>query len=345
VCVRAIRFDGKAVQVAGDQPEPVAGPGEAVVRPSLLGVGEADLLVVRGAVNFTGVLGHEFVGTIASLNAGSTPAREGLAVGAKVVGSTVIPCRACDLCKRGLAMHCRARTVPGLLGRGGVMADLFSMPLASLHAVPAGVRDEDAVLALPLASAIHASTIVRLEGKSYITVIGDGPSALIAGQVMARQNASVRVLSERAATSALCEKWGLKHRLISEVGRRQDQDVVVECTRTPEGLDLALRLVRPRGKVVLMGPPVPIVAQASGAGGAGGAGASGLSESLSMAAAYEIEILGASMGNIPAALDALAKKSFDFAGLVTRRYRLSDAVKALASAASGEQIKVVLDAA
>lgn len=344
--MRAIRFDGKAVQVAGDQPEPVAGPGEALVRPALVGVGEADLLVVRGAVNFTGVLGHEFVGTIVSSNPGPSPSREPLAAGTKVVGSTVIPCRACDLCKRGLAMHCRARTVPGLLGRSGVMADLFAMPLASLHAVPAGVRDEDAVLALPLASAIHASSIVRLEGKSYITVIGDGPAALIAGQVMARQNASVRVLSERAATSALCEKWGLKHRLISEVGRRQDQDVVVECTRSPEGLDLALRLVRPRGKVLLMGPPVPIVSKASAAGAAGdGMGGAGLSESLSMAAAYEIEILGASMGNIPAALDALAKKNFDFAGLVTKRARFADAVKALAAAASGDQIKVVLDAA
>ena len=69
--------------------------------------------------------------------------------------------------------------------------------------------------------------------------------------VMAKLNASVRLVGRYSEKLAVCEKWGIKHRHVDDVGRRSDQDIVVDCTGSPDGLDLALRLVRPRGTVVL----------------------------------------------------------------------------------------------
>jgi hypothetical protein len=66
-------------------------------------------------------------------------------------------------------------------------------------------------------------------------VLGDGPLGLVMVQVMSRLNASVRLIGRHADKLAICEKWGVKHRLADEVGRRDDQDVVVDAP-APTGL-------------------------------------------------------------------------------------------------------------
>ena len=45
-------------------PEPARLPGEALVRVCLAGICNTDLELVRGYMNFHGVLGHEFVGEV-----------------------------------------------------------------------------------------------------------------------------------------------------------------------------------------------------------------------------------------------------------------------------------------
>src|SRR5690606_6250511 len=90
---------------------------------------------------------------------------------------------------------------------------------------------------------------------------------LLTAQALARLNKSVRLLGSRPERVALCERWGVKHRLIEEAGRRQDQEVVIDCTGASGGasgggaLRLAMQLVRPRGVILLcsdiLTPPFP----------------------------------------------------------------------------------------
>jgi alcohol dehydrogenase len=150
--------------------------------------------------------------------------------------------------------------------------------------------------------------------------------ALLAGQVMVRLNASVRVLGTAPDKYGLCEKWGIKHRHLCEVGRRADQDIVVDCAGSPGSLALAMQLVRPRGKIVLCAPPP-----------------AGAHPSLAPVVEHELEIIGARAGSIPDALAALARADVDVLPLITRRARLGDGPAALLAAAAPDQIKVVLD--
>lgn len=310
-------------------PEP--GPGEALIRPTLCGIGPADLAAARGDTGHEGVLGHQFVGVVEALGPGCGERAAGL-VGRRVVGDINIPDPGSEMARRGLARHDPGRRVLGLLGKDGCLAERFTLPAANLAAVPEGVGDERAVFAEVIAAAVHASQIVRLEGKNYVTVLGDNLSALLCAQVMARLNHTVRLLGRRPERFGLAERFGVRHRHVDEVGRRNDQDVVVDCTGEAEMIGLALELVRPRGKVVLKAEPLPLP---------GLLVPRGRGVELAGAVLHEIELIGARCGRVAEAAALLGE--LDLSGLITRRFTLADGVGALRAAMGEDQIKVVVE--
>src|SRR5688500_19085022 len=96
-------------------------PGEALVRVLLAGVCNTDLELVKGYYPFAGVPGHEFVGEVA---AGSAEWR-----GRRVVGEINASCGACATCRAGRRTHCPSRTVLGIKGRDGAMAEYLALPI------------------------------------------------------------------------------------------------------------------------------------------------------------------------------------------------------------------------
>jgi threonine dehydrogenase-like Zn-dependent dehydrogenase len=319
--------------VSADAPTPVAGIGEAVITPTRLGIASPDLAIGGGRVPFEGIIGHEFVGVVESV----VPTRDEQRslVGKRVVGSPTVSCGVCELCRRGLSQHCPTRRVLGLKNLPGCFAERFVLPVANLVEVPKGVHDDQAVFANAVAAAVHAARMLRIEGKPYVTVLGDGVMGLLCAQVMARLNASVRLLGTQPAKFMLCERWGIKHRHVAEVGRRQDQDVVVDCTGSPEGLELALQLVRPRGKVLLKAGPMPMMGLTSGDEKHGA--------DLSLAATNEIEIIGSGAGRIGEGMAAIAKNTVEVLSMVSSRFRFADAMAAFKLASLPEAVKVIVE--
>jgi len=246
--VRAIRPTPEGPALDADAPAPDQRAGWAIIEPILIGLDRADALAAQRE---TGpILGHRFVGRVASIGPGVPEQLEG----ERVVATPDIACGYCDLCTRGLRAHCRNAQSLGLTELEGCLAERCALPAANLRVVPKHVSDENALVALHAAAACHAAQVLRMEKLTYITVIGDNALGLVAGQTLLSLNASVRVLGAGPERGALCEKWGLRHRPAPEVGRRADQDAVIETTGTPEGLSLALALVRPRGTVILLEP-------------------------------------------------------------------------------------------
>ena len=49
-------------------------------------------------------------------------------------------------------------------------------------------------------------------------LLGDGRLGLLCAQVMSQLNATVRLVGKHPEKLALCEKWGVKHRLLEDVG-------------------------------------------------------------------------------------------------------------------------------
>ncbi len=338
--MRAVLFDGKSVRVVEDAPEPVPGKGEALIRPTLVAVGPSDLEVARGHTDFRGVMGHLFVGVVEHVE----PAGSGVSgvyggadrsslVGTRVVGSINIVPMDSPLARKGLGNHARDRQVLGLYNRDGCFADRLTLPAANLVSVPDAIGDDQAVLTALLAEAVHASRITRIEGKPFVTIIGDGLVALLCAQVMTKMNASVRLLGENPARFGLCEKWGVKHRAISEAGLRQDQDIVIECTGTVDGLEKAMGMVRPRGRIVLKHEAVPT--PGSGQGGPGA--------DLTPIVMNELEVVGARCGSPGEALALQSQQPIDLISLIGRRLRLADAPEALRLASEPGGLCVVME--
>ncbi len=324
--MRALRLDGGTPRLATNHPRPQRRHGEALIRVELAGICNTDLELVRGYMGFRGTLGHEFVGVVESANGEGA----GDLAGKRVTGSVDAVCGRCDMCLSGLSNHCRERTVLGCQGRDGCLADCFVLPCGNLVVVPESVDDDQAVFAQSLAAAIQAARQLTIEGKPYITVLGDGPLGLLLVQVMAKLNASVRLIGRSSEKLALCEKWGIKHRHVDDIGRRADQDVVVDATGSPAGLQLAMQLVRPRGTIVLktMCAEHPSAAP---------------DVDLSPIVMKEISLLGSRSGPVGDAISMLARGAVDVVSLISKRMKLDDGPAVLQAAAQPGVIKVLVN--
>ena len=323
VGLQAIVFDGEKARLEANRARPGAGAGEVVVRPLRMGVCATDLELCKGYMGFEGVLGHEFVGVVEE--AAGKDGRKW--VGKRVVGEINCVCGRCDMCRSGLREHCRQRTVLGIAGRDGCFAEAFTLPARNLLEVPDAVDDDRAVFTEPLAAAFQIMRQLTIEGRPYITVLGDGRLGLLCAQVMSRLNARVRVLGKHAEKLQLCERWGIKHRLVEEVGLRQDQDIVVDCTGSASGLETAMAMVRPRGTIVMKTTVAP----------------SQMKVDLSPLVINEVQLMGSRCGPFADALAALSAEQVDVVSLISRRMRLADGEKALAAAGRKGVLKVLLE--
>lgn len=324
--MRALRFDGAAPRLATNHPQPQPQRGEALIRTQQAAVSAIDVELCRGLFAFNGTLGHEFVGIVEAVNG-----EERLdLVGKRVVGAAAAVCGRCDMCSTGLSNHCRHRTVLGMQDRDGCLADFFVLPAGNLVVVPDSVDNDHAVFVESLAAAIQSARQLTIEGKPFITVLGDGPLGLLMAQVMAKLNASVRLVGRYSEKLSLCEKWRIKHRHVDDVGRRADQDIVVDCTGEPSGLELAMKLVRPRGTIVLKTMFAP-------------RGGGEFEIDRSPIVRKELTVLGSRSGPISEAVSMIARGAVDVVSLIGKRMSLNDGAALLDNAARPGMLKVLVD--
>jgi len=277
-------------------------------------------------MGFSGVLGHEFVGVVESV----AERKDSRWLDKRVVGTINCVCGGCDMCKSGLREHCRDRTVLGIAGRDGCFAERFTLPSMNLIEVPDNIDDDHAVFTEPLAAAYQILRQLTIEGRPFITVLGDGRLGLLCAQVMSELNATVRCVGKHAEKLQLCEKWGVKHRLLEDVGLRNDQDIVVDCTGSASGLTAAMGMVRPRGTIVMKTTVAP---------GSLEQGAMDLSPLV----INEINLVGSRCGPFDEALRLMSAEKVDVLSLISKRMKLADGVDALKAAGQPDTIKVLLE--
>lgn len=313
--MRALHFDGTTAAVK-DRPEPEERPGWAVVDVRVAGVCNTDLELCKGYMGFSGILGHELVGVVR----GGPEAWKGK----RVVSEINFACGACEACSRGLGRHCPTRTVMGILGADGAMAERIAVPVANLHEVGEGVSDEAAVFAEPLAAAFEILEQVHVTAATRCTVLGDGKLGVLVAQVLHQAGARVLAVGKHEDKLAILSRRGVRTALLADWDRAQ-ADLVVEATGTAAGLELAISATRPRGTLVLKST----VAERS-------------SLHLAPIVIHEISVVGSRCGSFPPALRALEARSVDTASLVSATYPLSRADEALRRAAEPGARKVLV---
>ncbi len=307
------------LQFTPDHPQPVPGAEEALIRVLRAGICNTDLELVRGYQNFAGVLGHEFVGVVEQCQIQQW-------LGQRVAGEINIACGACRSCRAGMTTHCRARRVLGIHDKDGAFASYLTLPIENLHQVPEGVSDSEAAFVEPLAACFEMLEQVQIRPTARVLVLGDGKMGLLAGQVLRLTGASVTMQGKHSEKLALAEQFGLQTRLGTPAQPEREYDVVVECTGSAAGLELARQLVRPRGTIILKSTV---------------AGQSTLN--LAPFVVDEITVVGSRCGPFAPALEALKDKRVLVAPLLSATYPLQEGVEAFAHAARPGTLKVQLE--
>ena len=318
--MRAVVFSEGKLEVTSSYPEPKPGPDDVLIAVETAGICATDLEIVNGYMGCSGVLGHEFVGTVAK---GPRSLK-----GKRVVGEINCVCGRCDMCQSGLSNHCREREVIGIERRAGAFAEYLTLPKRNVHIVPDVLSNDQAVFVEPVAAAIQIVKQVPIEQRQRVIVVGDGRLGLLAVQVLAERGGKGKVvlLGKHQDKLTFCEKRGIQGILLEDMLLKAQWDVVVDCSGSAEGFATACKLVRPRGKLVLKSTWTP-----------------GAPIDLAPLVINEITLIGSRCGPFPEAMNALAAEQVVVNGLVTSRFRLVDAEEAFKRASQPGQIKVLLD--
>lgn len=341
--MRALFFQ-RRLKYCRDYPTPKRTEGEALIRVLQAGICNTDIEIVKGYMPFQGVLGHEFVGVVEG-------AEDKTWIGKRVVGEINCPCRQCEYCKQGLGNHCPNRKVLGILGKDGAFADYITLPMANLHELPASISNLQAVFVEPIAAAFRILEQVDTGPNDKVAVLGDGKLGLLVAQVMAgtgceltaigRHPEKLEILSRKKIKLVLSKAEGTMLALyqngtglamnqngswLVHEGPHQGFDLCIDCTGSPKGLELALDLVKPMGKIVLKSTF-----------------ARGERLNLSQLVVNEVVLLGSRCGPFKRAIKALQDGAVEVTTMVTKVYNLEEATKAFSLASRRGVLKVVLD--
>jgi len=315
--MRVARLHGIGDVRLSDEPGPAAGPGEAVVRVTAVGLCGSDLHwygqagIGDARLERPLVVGHEFAGVTAD--------------GQRVAVDPAVPCGQCDQCQAGNPNLCRDLRFAGHGAEDGGLQDEVAWPARCLVPLPAALSDADGALLEPLGVAIHAVDLGHVRPGQAAGVFGCGPIGLLVLQVARAAGASHLLVSEP-----------LPHRL--EAARAwggqpwtpgQEVDVAFECAGTQGAVQDAIAAARPGGRVVLVGIPDD--------------DHTAFTASVARRKGLTIALSRRMKHTYPRAIRLVETGQVDVHSLVTHRFSLEQAPAAFAAAARREGLKVIVE--
>jgi 2-desacetyl-2-hydroxyethyl bacteriochlorophyllide A dehydrogenase len=316
--MRGLWLENQSLGFKIDLPMPAPNEAEALIRVRLAGVCSTDLELVRGYYPFTGVPGHEFVGDVVS-----SP-HDPSWVGKRVVGEINIACGVCVMCQSGFPRHCERRRTLGIHDWNGVFAEYLVLPLTNLHVVPVNIPDQAAVFTEPLAAANEILVQTHLDKGDNVLIIGAGRLGQLLAQVLQQTGCKVEVLVRHSKPHQLLAARGIRTITEPELGGKK-YDVVVEATGTPDGFSLAMKSIRPRGRLILKSTYKGDV-----------------QVNFSAVVVDEVTLIGSRCGPFEPALKLLAEGTVDPLPLVESVFSLEQGLSAFKEAALPGVLKILV---
>lgn len=204
--------------------------------------------------------GHEFSGDIAEVGEGVAKFRPGM----RVVACNAAPCQECFYCKTNHQNLCE-----NLVILNGAYAEYVVVPEPlvkyNLLEIPDHMSYQEAALAEPLGTAIHAMDETDIEQGNTVVVIGSGPLGLMHCRLAHLKGARVILLGKGEERLEIAKKFGVNEVIdITQVEDRvkaareltdmqRGADVVVEAVGKPEAWEEAIRIAGKGATVTLFG--------------------------------------------------------------------------------------------
>ncbi|MBN1303272.1 MAG: alcohol dehydrogenase catalytic domain-containing protein [Anaerolineales bacterium] len=256
--MKALRLHSAGKFQFHDEPLPIAKTGEALVQVGAVGLCGSDLHWFGGGgigdarLERPLVLGHELAGWKED--------------GQLVAIDPSIPCGECRYCREDNPNLCPQQRFAGHAGEDGGLREYMAWPENCLVPLPDGFTPVEGVMLEPLGVALYSVELSSIQPGDMVGVFGCGPIGLLiirlaklagAGQVIATDILPHRVEAAKAcgADQAYFVGDGRGVELVSMTTQGYGLDVAVEAAGDNEAVEAALELVRPGGRVTLVGIP------------------------------------------------------------------------------------------
>lgn len=245
-----------------DKEVPKISEYEVLIKVGACGICGTDLHFFKGEwkVNTPLVLGHEFSGTVVQV--GSKV--DGIKVGDHVVAEPNVLCGKCKYCRMSEKnFFCENIQAIGVTV-DGAFAEYVKAPERNVYRIPEDMSFEEAALIEPLACIIRGIDRVGISVGSNVAIVGTGPIGLLMIQVVKHYGASkvfaldivedrLRLAQELGATHVINSKQKDPEKTILEMTGNLGVDTSIECVGSSPAIDVALRLVRRGGKLLIFG--------------------------------------------------------------------------------------------
>jgi L-iditol 2-dehydrogenase len=330
--MKSVRLHGVGDLRIHDEPVPIAGAGEKLVRIKSVGVCGSDLhWFSEGEVGDAKlerplVLGHEFAGEAED--------------GQRVAIDPAIWCGHCEYCEKGHPNLCENMIFAGHGKHDGAMREYASYPTRCLFPIPDSLSFADGAMLEPLGIAIHTVDLGKLKAGMTVGVFGCGPIGLLIIQMAKLSGtANILVTDKLAHRAEAAKRFGASHAYLADSVSQLSEiqaatngrgvDVAFEAAGVQAAVDDAFAAVRPGGKVILAGIPND--------------DKTSFSASVARRKGLTIKLVRRMKHTYSRAIELVSKGLVDVGSLVTHRFPLEQAGEAFRVAERREGLKVVLE--
>jgi L-iditol 2-dehydrogenase len=250
-------------------PEPeLINPNDVKIRMSVLGICGSDIhyytqgRIGSQKVQYPFTVGHEGAGVVVEVGSAVKKVRPG----DKIAIEPAMPCWKCDQCLSGRHHTCRNLKFLGCPGQAeGCLSEYIVMPETSCLPLTGKLTTDHGSISEPMAIGVYA---VKKSGgvkDLNIGILGFGPigmSVMLASKAQGAGNIYVTDLIDKRLEIAGIEGAVLtanpdKENPIEKFAQKEHLgfDVAFECCGKQEAFDQAVELLKPGGKLVVVGIP------------------------------------------------------------------------------------------
>jgi L-iditol 2-dehydrogenase len=332
-------------------PVPAIGPGEVLIQVHSCGICGTDLKKIHtGSHSAPRIFGHETVGTIAAVEAGT----ESFAVGDRVVVFHHIPCGTCYYCRKKTfaqcpvykQVGCTAGYEPSGGGFAGYVRVMDWIVKRGLIKIPDDVPFDQAIFVEPLNTCLKGVRSLNLSLDDTVLVIGQGPIGIMLATLARRSAGRVFASDLYPERHAVAASFGLDSPIDAS---REDVVEVVRAATDGRGADAVIlavagnALIRTAMDAARPGGRVLLFAQTQHG------------EAIIDPAAICVEektLLGSYSASVDIQDEALRLvfegygEGYDLTRLISHRFPLLEAVEAIsvASTPTATSMKIVIEA-
>lgn len=252
-----------------DAPKPaLITDNDVLIRMKVVGVCGSDIHYYKTGrigsqvVQYPFTVGHEGAGIVEAVGA----AVQSVKPGDHVAVEPSMACGHCDQCLAGRQNTCRNNIFLGCPGQiEGNLAEYIVMPESQCILLHDGQDIDDGATSEPLAIGLYAVKQAAFDGHESIGIIGFGPIGMSIFQMARAHGFSNIYVSEKISerglmAKKLSAKWvgnPLNENITESISSIEPLllDVVFECCGQQEAMDTAIEILKPGGKLMVVGIP------------------------------------------------------------------------------------------